>query len=149
MSQNDDWNPDLGLPDEPEPTGPRCPSRVNDDVQLEGEMGTRSPFHLDGQFKGELHCSDTLTVGSKGRALGTLEAVNVVISGNVKGDVVARKRLEIQGGGKFYGELQVQPEVLVLSENAEFAREEPRKTKKKPGKVVEMPSTPKQPKKSS
>ncbi len=144
MSDHDDWNAELIVPEEPESTGPKSPSRVDNDVTLEGEMETRSPFYLDGRFNGELNCSDTLSIGSQGHASGTLEAVNVVISGYVEGDLVARKRLEIQGGGRFFGELQVQPEVLVLSENAEFARETPGKSKEKPGKVVEMPSTTKQ-----
>ena len=142
---SDDWNVGLFGGEEPglgEEGGPRSESSVDSDVVLEGELTTRGPVMLGGKFKGQVSCGDTFSVGSEGLVRGKVEAVNVVVGGRLDGDVLARKRMEIQAGGCFYGERLVQPEVLVLSEHGQFAREKPKPGAPSPGKVVKMPTTP-------
>lgn len=119
-------------------------SNVDSDVVLEGELLTRGPVKLDGKFNGQLSCGETLSIGSTGVVRGEVETVNVVIRGKLEGNLLARKRLEIEPGGSFSGDLVVQPEVLVLAEAAQFARERPKPHSEPSGKVVEIPTGPSQ-----
>ena len=146
-NKNDDWNAGLFESEDDgftDASVPRKQSTVDSDVQLEGELVVRGGMDLNGKFKGHLTCGEVLSVGPEGEATGEVEAVNVVIGGKLEGDLLARKRLEIQSGGAFFGELLVQPEILVLSEHAEFARERPKPRSASSGKIVEMPTAIKQ-----
>ena len=118
---------------------PTAESIIDSDVEMKGDLVARGSVKLGGKFKGRLTCNETLSVGTSGVATGEVEAVNVVIPGKVDGDVLARKRLEIQSGGTFFGELLAQPEVLVLSETAQFGRERPKPDSQSADKVVEIP----------
>lgn len=109
-------------------------------MEMEGELVAHNPVRFDGKFRGRISCGETFHIESNGVVVGETEAVNVVINGLLHGDLVARKRLEIRPGGTFYGELIVQPEVLVLAETAQFGREQPQPETK--GKVVQIPAAP-------
>jgi cytoskeletal protein CcmA (bactofilin family) len=140
-----DQNADLIAAEEPAggaAGGPKAGSNVDSDVEMEGDLEARSPIRMNGRFKGHLSCGETLSIGSPGFVTGETEAVNVVVGGEMEGDLLARKRLEIQPGGSFFGELVVQPEVLVLAEAAQFARRRPKPESEPSGKVVEMPTRP-------
>ncbi|HOE11190.1 MAG TPA: polymer-forming cytoskeletal protein [bacterium] len=138
---NDDWNGGIPEAEDPELFGPgvaKQPSVVDSDVAMEGDLQVGGGIEMDGKFRGTLRCGEVLTIGPNGETTGDIEAVNVVIGGLLEGSLLARKRLEIRAGGTFFGELVVQPEVLVLAEKSEFARERP-KDQPASRKVVEMP----------
>ncbi|MFH1743572.1 MAG: polymer-forming cytoskeletal protein [bacterium] len=141
--RNDDWNAGLFESEEVGPadlSGSRTRSSVDSDVQLDGELLVHGSMDMNGKFNGQLNCGEVLSIGPEGEATGEIEAVNVVIGGKLEGDLLARKRLEIQSGGSFFGELLVQPEVLVLAETSEFARQHPKPESASSRKVVEMPT---------
>ena len=77
-------------------------------------------MEIQGEFRGELRSRSRLTVAPGGYVKGKVEAPQVVVQGNLIGDVRSARQLEVLSGGHFRGELLIQPDVLVLSPQADF-----------------------------
>lgn len=117
---NNPLEDDAGLEDEAD----LQPSRVGPEASLSGRLLLRRALEMAGGFSGELTSNSTVKVLSTGSVKGAVDAFNVTVEGRVHAEMTARKRLEILKGGKFVGELQIQPEVIVVSEHAVFGRDD-------------------------
>ncbi len=106
-----------------ESEAPAVRSFIATDVFMEGVLNIRQGIEISGFFKGEL-TSHTLSIHERGKVEGEIDSFNVIIEGNAKVAMTARKRLDIRKGGKFAGSLQTQPEVITLSEFATFGESE-------------------------
>jgi cytoskeletal protein CcmA (bactofilin family) len=80
----------------------------------EGRLQFVGVLALNGQFRGELLSSDTLLVGEKGEAEAAVQAGVAIISGQIRGNITARERVELRSTARIYGNI-VTP-VLVLEE---------------------------------
>ncbi len=96
------------------------PTRVGDDVRMEGRLVSRGSIHIEGSLVGDVSSAGTIVVEPKGRVAGDLAAVDVVVNGRVSGNIRARRRLELAAGAQLSGRLLDQPEVLVVHEKAHF-----------------------------
>lgn len=99
-------------------------STIGSEVVLEGRMKVKYGLDVVGTFKGSLRSNSTVKINPGGRIEGSLDAYNVSIEGEAQVSMLARKRLEVLKGGKFIGSLDVQPELIVLSEFAVFGKDE-------------------------
>lgn len=100
-------------------------STITEDVVMEGRMSLRYGVEIAGNYKGAVHSNSKVHILPGGLIEGDIEAFHVIIQGLAKaGKMVAKKRFEILNGGKFIGSLETQPEVLVLSEFAEFGADD-------------------------
>ena len=59
-----------------------------------------------------------VTVGRQGVVQGSIDCSQAVISGKVLGNLTVRNRLEISGGGRVKGEINVQPGQMIIREGA-------------------------------
>ncbi len=99
------------------------PSRLGADVEMEGQLLVRRSLDLAGAYQGNLVSNSTIRILPTGKMSGDIDAFNVSIEGEAHVQMMARKKLEILKGGKFVGNLEIQPEVIVLSEFASFGKD--------------------------
>jgi cytoskeletal protein CcmA (bactofilin family) len=100
------------------------PSRLGADVEMKGRLLVRRALDLAGEYNGNLTSNSSVRILSTGKLNGDIDAFNVIIEGDAHVHMLARKKLEILKGGKFVGDLQLQPEVIVLSEFASFGKDD-------------------------
>jgi len=80
----------------------------------EGRLNFVGTLAMNGQFRGERLSSDTLLVGENGEVEAAIEAGVAIISGQIRGNITARNRVELRRTARIYGNI-VTP-VLVLEE---------------------------------
>ena len=95
-------------------------SVIGPEAKAEGSLSAEEPLEIRGEFRGRLHSRSLITVAAGGHVEAKVEAPRVIIEGRLIGDVKAPRQLEIYSGGYFRGELAMQPDVLVLSPEADF-----------------------------
>ena len=73
-------------------------------VTIEGDIQGDEDLRVEGHFKGTIKVVGDLYVGQSGVVLADIEADNVVVQGQVTGNVLARNQLEIQSSGRLLGD---------------------------------------------
>ena len=78
-------------------------SLLSRSVKIEGEIHGEENLHIDGRIKGAVRLNGDVLIGNAGIVEAEIEADNVIIQGQVTGNVTARQQLEIQPSGKLIG----------------------------------------------
>jgi cytoskeletal protein CcmA (bactofilin family) len=89
---------------------------IGEGCQIEGRCVLTGTVMLDGTFKGEIVCTDTLVVGEHASVSATIRSATVIVNGLVRGDVEATGRIELAKTGRVVGDLRAP--VIVLEEGA-------------------------------
>ena len=76
------------------------------DVTLEGKMKFRGTVNIEGRFKGEISAEGTLIIGDKAILEAEIHVSSIAITGQVKGNIKADKKIEIHAPGKVWGDIQ-------------------------------------------
>ena len=85
---------------------------IGDGTDFEGTLKCEGDIRIDGQFKGELHVSGTLTVGADAIIQADIYAPHIAIAGNIHGNIFAEEKLEILAPAKVLGRI-VAPTLLI------------------------------------
>ena len=93
-------------------------SIIGAEASLRGSYQSKHSIRVDGEIYGNITSEDGIIVGPKGMVRGNLVAKSVVIGGNVKGNVNASQRLEIQTTAHVEGDLSSPS--LFIEEGAVF-----------------------------
>jgi len=88
------------------------------DTEFEGKFSFTGAVRIDGKFNGEIESSGTLIVGETATMQSQIHVADMIISGEVHGDVVAENKLEISVPGKLFGNIQTPK--LVIEEGVIF-----------------------------
>ena len=91
---------------------------IGQEASLEGRLTVKHAMRVEGQVKGELTSTDTITVGTTGKIEGSVTAENVIIGGQVDGNIKAGGRVTLEAGSRFTGDLEASR--LVITEGATF-----------------------------
>ena len=83
-------------------------SLLSKEVKIEGDIQGNENLQIEGKFIGSIKLAGDIYVGSTGIVEANVEADNVVILGQVSGNVTARKQLQIQSSGKLLGDCTAQ-----------------------------------------
>lgn len=83
-------------------------SLLSQNVKIEGDIQGEENLHVEGQFKGSIKLSGDIHIGHSAVVEADIEANSVVIQGNLTGNIIARKQLEIQPTGRFIGDCTAQ-----------------------------------------
>jgi cytoskeletal protein CcmA (bactofilin family) len=83
-------------------------SLLSKEVKLEGEIQGSENLQVEGRFKGTIKLAGDLYIGPTGVVDADIEADNVIIQGQINGNVLARKQLQIQSSGKLMGDCTAQ-----------------------------------------
>jgi len=122
MWTNKDAQP--GPPASPALNPPGSPARttgyLGPGLQIKGEITGNEDLRLDSKFEGTISLGGfRLTVGPTSRVDGEITAREVVVAGEVKGNINARDRLEIKKGSSVSGDLTTAR--IVIEEGAYFS----------------------------
>ena len=93
-------------------------SLLSREVKIEGDIQGNEDLQVDGQLKGSVKIAGNIVVGPTGIVEADVEADNVIIQGQITGNVLARKQLQIQSSGKLLGDCMAQ--TIDIKEGALF-----------------------------
>lgn len=68
---------------------------IDQGAAFEGQLTFEGTVRIGGKFKGEIFTKDTLIIDSGAEVEAQIEADIVIISGNLKGNVFARRRVQM------------------------------------------------------
>jgi cytoskeletal protein CcmA (bactofilin family) len=77
-----------------------------------GEIKSKGTIRIEGVVQGLVHSDDTIVVQESGHVKAQLTAGQVIVSGEVHGNVSALERIEITAQAKLYGDI-VAPRVSI------------------------------------
>jgi cytoskeletal protein CcmA (bactofilin family) len=78
---------------------------IGSDSVFEGKLTGKGNYKVAGRFVGECEIDGALMLDKNGIWSGTITADIVVVSGQVEGNIVARKQLEVSKTGRVKGSL--------------------------------------------
>ena len=79
-------------------------SLLSKEVKIEGDIQGSENLQVEGKFKGSIKLAGDIYIGPTGVVEADVEADNVVIQGQISGNVTARNQLQIQSSGKLMGD---------------------------------------------
>ena len=85
---------------------------------VQGELRFEASFRVDGKFTGTVVSEGDLMVGQGGEVEGELRVGRVFVSGTVRGNVSALRRVQIAAGGKVFADVATPS--LVIEDGAFF-----------------------------
>jgi len=86
--------------------------------RIEGELSFDTTFRVDGKLTGKVTSDGNLNVGEGGEIDGEIRVGQIFISGTVRGEVHAARRVQIAAKGKAFADLHTPS--LVIEDGALF-----------------------------
>ncbi|MDD3205862.1 MAG: polymer-forming cytoskeletal protein [Lachnospiraceae bacterium] len=93
-------------------------SIIGADAIIEGTFTTKDTTRIDGIIKGNVETKGTLLVGKSGKIEGKIQAANIMIAGEVIGDLHITERIEATATSKIMGDIVAKS--LSIDEKAKF-----------------------------
>lgn len=84
----------------------------DENTEMKGDLNFKGSFRIDGRFKGKIDSDSTLIVGDSGKVDADIKIANIVINGEVKGNILASERVEINSSGRVIGTIAT-PKLIV------------------------------------
>ncbi|MBT8763290.1 polymer-forming cytoskeletal protein [Desulfohalobiaceae bacterium Ax17] len=78
----------------------------------EGKLAFEGTVRVDGEFRGEIESEGTLVVGKEALVKGNIKVGQIIVSGRVDGDVLAKSKMVMYKEAKFFGTLTT-PSLMV------------------------------------
>ena len=91
---------------------------LGEDLHVEGTVRCTNRMVINGSVEGSVQGKAEVPVGRQGVVQGSVDCSQAVISGKVLGNLTVRNLLEISGGGRVKGEINVQPGQMIIREGA-------------------------------
>lgn len=91
---------------------------LGEGTTFKGTLTFEGTVRIDGKLEGEIFTKDTLVIGEGAQISAAIHAGTVVVSGTVRGNVTAERRVEIHAGGELYGDITTPS--LVIDEGVIF-----------------------------
>ncbi len=85
---------------------------------LVGTLRIEGDLTVQGSVEGEIHATGDVSVEDSATVLATIDARNITIRGEVQGNVVSERRLQLSGKGTLQGDARVGR--LVVEDGASF-----------------------------
>lgn len=92
-------------------TTPKIETVIGPNCRLTGTLQSDGGIRIEGIFEGTLQTTGNLVVAESARVIAEVQAYNVTVSGQVKGNITANK-VEITETGKVWGDLNVNSMLL-------------------------------------
>ena len=87
-------------------------------TEFEGKLSFSGTVRIDGHFKGEILADGILLVGDDAVVESKVQVSQLVVSGEVRGDLFAAEKIEIHPPGKVFGNIQAP--AVVMDEGVVF-----------------------------
>ena len=103
----------------PEPESARNSATIGKAVKIIGQIFSKEDLYVDGDVEGTIECQDNkLTVGPNGKLQAAVRAREVVVLGQVKGNVEANDRIDIRKDARLVGDIKTAR--IVIEDGAYF-----------------------------
>ena len=86
--------------------------------KVEGTLQFSGPVSFDGEVSGEIQCKDRLVIGQSATVKAKISGVDVLVQGNVTGDIIASKSISLKKPAKVIGNISC--ESLSIEEGVVF-----------------------------
>lgn len=83
-----------------------------------GKLTFDGTVRLDGKYSGEIFSNGILVIGETAKVQADIEVETLILSGELKGNISAKGRVEIHAPGKLYG--NINSPVVVIDEGVTF-----------------------------
>lgn len=91
---------------------------LGSDTEFEGKLTFNGAVRIDGKFTGEIFAEGILIIGETAFIKSDIHVSHIIISGEIRGNVIAGERIEIHAPGKVFGNIQAP--VVILEEGVIF-----------------------------
>ena len=127
-----------------EPDVPRGTATIGKSVLIKGQILSKEDLVIDGNVEGSVEAQENrITIGPNGRVVANVKARDVVVLGQLKGNIEASGRVEIRKGANLVGDIRYAKisieEGADLRGSLEMIRVD---VKPEPVKVAEAPAKP-------
>ena len=103
----------------PEPDGTRSQASIGKAVKICGQIYSKEDLYVDGDVEGTIELQKhRLTIGPHGKVRSNVTAHEVVILGNVQGNVDASEKLEVRKDARLVGDIKTAR--IVIEDGAYF-----------------------------
>jgi cytoskeletal protein CcmA (bactofilin family) len=94
----------------------RITAFLDEESEIEGRYTCAGTVVFDAKFSGEITSKDTLIIGERGVVHANVQAVNLVVRGELVGDVMASARVELKSTARLTGNIEAP--IIVMEEGA-------------------------------
>ena len=84
------------------------------DTEFEGKLSFNGAVRIDGHFTGEIFTEGILIVGESAVIKSDIHVSHIIISGEIRGNIMADDRIEVHAPGKVFGNIQAP--IIVIEE---------------------------------
>lgn len=91
---------------------------LGEGTSFKGTLTFEGTVRIDGRLEGEIFTKDTLVVGEAAQVHAAIHAGVVVISGTVRGNITAERKIDLHASGRLYGDISTPS--LVIEEGVVF-----------------------------
>jgi cytoskeletal protein CcmA (bactofilin family) len=81
-------------------------SVIDSQLTISGEIQTEGTIRVDGRIDGSNHRAETMIVGKDGTVVGNVQAREVVVAGEIRGNLVVTGRVEVQSSATVTGDIR-------------------------------------------
>jgi len=74
-------------------------------TKIDGELEFKGSFRIDGYFQGKINSESILIIGENGKVEADIKIGNIIISGETKGNIHAKEKVEIHSSGRVFGNI--------------------------------------------
>ncbi|MGB9764294.1 MAG: bactofilin family protein [Candidatus Saccharicenans sp.] len=90
----------------------RLAGLIDHGTEFKGELSFKGSFRIEGYFQGKIISDSLLIVGEKGQVEADVSVGQLIINGEIKGNLQAKERIEVHNKGRVYGTL-ISPRLIV------------------------------------
>lgn len=87
-------------------------------AKVSGDLHHDGPAQVLGGFEGKIYATGQVHIAQSAVCRGTIEAEQVIVDGDVEGDITARQRLQLTATARVVGDLVAR--TLIVEEGASF-----------------------------
>ncbi|MDX1569165.1 MAG: polymer-forming cytoskeletal protein [Xanthomonadales bacterium] len=87
---------------------PNIDTLIGSNTRFEGDIRFKGGLHIDGEVEGSVVAdgSGLLVISEQGRVKGEIDVPEVIVDGQVDGDITASNRLELRENGRVGGNIK-------------------------------------------
>ena len=116
------------------------------DTEIKGDLSFKGSLRIDGHFKGTINSESVLIIGDKGKVEADIKIGNIIINGEITGNIQAREKVEINATGRVIGTV-ITPQLAVeegayLEANCQITNQVPLPESEKEVKIDQVPQSP-------
>jgi cytoskeletal protein CcmA (bactofilin family) len=82
------------------------------DTEIKGDLRFKGTFRVDGRFKGTVDSESILIIGDSGKVEADIKIGQLIINGEIKGNIQASDKVEVNSNGRVFGTI-ITPKLAV------------------------------------